>query len=176
MYNLLDEQQLIAIKLKSFANTKKRAFSDDFKYTMVYYFFNFGTPKDCLINEYNLSKSVLNKWISLYQNGEPFSGKKKRKTLEERELIKLKEMIARLGEENKKLNTKLDTLTQLLENKVENDAMKLDVLFQCLCVNIPVQDKIKIVKEIKNNNKDYPLDVLCKLLNLSKNIYLAEAL
>ncbi|WP_404822640.1 IS3 family transposase [Paenibacillus gallinarum] len=77
---------------------QRRTFTADFKRQMVQLYEN-GKPKAAIVREYELSPSVLDRWIKQAQTSGSFSEKDNRST-EENELIALRKRVQRLEMEN----------------------------------------------------------------------------
>jgi transposase len=82
---------------------QRRTFTQEFKEQMVQLYTN-GKPKKDIVEEYDLSKSVLDTWIKQSQKSGSFKAKENR-TNEENELIQLRK-------ENKRLQMENDILKQ----------------------------------------------------------------
>jgi transposase len=77
---------------------KRRTFTDEFKNQMVQLYQN-GKPRSEIIEEYELTPSALDKWISQHRNSGSFKEKDNR-TSEAAELIQLRKENQRLRMEN----------------------------------------------------------------------------
>jgi transposase len=85
------------------AKKQRRTFTQEFKEQMVQLYTN-GKPKKDIVEEYDLSKSVLDTWIKQSQKSGSFKAKENR-TNEENEVIQLRK-------ENKRLQMENDILKQ----------------------------------------------------------------
>jgi transposase len=77
---------------------QRRTFTPEFKQQIVQLYTN-GKPKKDIIEEYQLSKSIIDTWIKQNQQSGSFKAKDNR-TEEENELIKLRKEIKQLQMEN----------------------------------------------------------------------------
>lgn len=142
---LLSNNELLkyAIEL-DLSVSKRRKFSDNFKFTIASLFLNRLATKEELIQRYRLNKSVLNKWIALAPTG---SFKTERKyTAQQKELKKLEKL-------SKKLDINLDLILQICADLLSDD------------------EKIALIDK---NKEYYNVHELCKKLNFSRDKYYAS--